>query len=731
MRSPTKSQTSSTIMNQIDTTLAPLTSDARIRTISQAVMGARIPFASPIGRTRSVIYCDYFASGRPLKFIEDTIRDHVLPFYANTHTTTTVTARYTMAQREQARDVIRRCLNADKNLYSVIFTGSGSTAAIVHLATTLRLYDHSVWLKGVPKPTIFVSVSEHRSNLLPWRESVANVVMIPLDATGRQLDLIELERQVVVAKEARSPLLIGSFSAGSNLTGIVLDADPIARVMHRHGGLAFFDYAGVGAYVEIDMNPADDESVPVADCGLAYKDAVFLSPHKFIGGPGTPGVLVARSSLFRPDAPTRPGGGSVNFVTRSGHEYLNNLEEREEAGTPAIVEAIRCGLVFRVKELVGVAEIKRREHAIATDALEQLAMHPRIHVLGDTKGARVPVFCIQIAAPDVEATANRFLHYNFVSAVLNDFFGIQTRGGCMCAGPYGTSLLNLTNDQIETLHTLVNQDPSVRRRLVSAPAQPCASGPCSLSSPDVAKFESMRPGYLRFSFNYFTPTTEVDAVLRAVTWIADHGWRLLPYYRVDSQSGSWSLRCTPAAMLELSRKNYRSVPETLLQAVPTHAFTSPVASVPAESDSKALRIAQRFADRVGAIVRVHGAAIRADLRDGFQMYGAAVESVRQFMHPAEAVDMLADTVVTVGTRKPTMLMQRVAGRLRATVSRRGSFGLTSLVSTRPVQEQLEEGEDSGVDVSPVSSRDASLVNGKHHRTDGSASHAVTVVGIAA
>ncbi|KNE67129.1 hypothetical protein AMAG_12202 [Allomyces macrogynus ATCC 38327] len=656
-------------MNRIDEIiLSSISADARIRAIHKSVIGARAPFLSPIGRTRSVIYCDYFASGRPLKFVEDVIRNHILPFYANTHTTTTITARRTMAQRERARDVIRKCLNADKDLYSVIFTGSGSTAAIVHLATTLQLYDRSVWQAGAPMPTVFISLAEHHSNILPFRDSAAKVVTVPLDETGRQLDLVELERQVVAAKEAGSPLLIGSFSAGSNLTGIVVDADPISRIMHRYGGLAFFDYAGVGAYVDIDMNPVDDETVPTADRGLAYKDAVFLSPHKFIGGPGTPGVLVARSSLFRPDLPTRPGGGSVNFVTGMEHEYLDDLEEREEAGTPAIVEAIRCGLVFRVKELVGVAEMKLREHAIAKHALEQLTAHPRIRVLGDTKGERVPVFCIQIASPDVDTTATRFLHYNFVSAVLNDFFGIQTRGGCMCAGPYGISLLNLTAEQVETYQTLLSQNPAVRSRLIHGSAPSCNTGPCS---PVPAKLDSLKPGYLRFSFNYFTPIDEVGTVLRAVTWVADHGWRLLPYYRVDSQSGAWSMRCTPTVMLKLSRKSLRGLPTADLLMVPAHGALT-VANEPAESDAKALRVAQRLADRVGVVLRAHGAAIQAELYDGFQLYGTAVEAARWFMHPADAVFMLGHVDVPKPSRAPVALMLRMVGRMRASLPARHS-----------------------------------------------------------
>ncbi|KNE67108.1 hypothetical protein AMAG_12183 [Allomyces macrogynus ATCC 38327] len=733
-------------MEQIDHLLTPLSVDARIRAVAQSVMGERAPFPSPIGRTRSVIYCDYFASGRSLKFVENAIRDHVLPFYANTHTTTTVTARRTMAQRERARAVIRESVNAAPNDCAVIFTGSGSTAAIVHLATTLRLYDHGFWPSSAPKPTVFVSIAEHHSNLLPWRESAANVVTIPLDATGRQIDLDELERQVSAAKHAGSPMLIGSFTAGSNLTGIPMDTRPLARIMHRHGGLAFFDYAGVGAYLDVNMNPDDEPGLPAEDQGLGYKDAVFLSPHKFIGGPGTPGVLVARKALFR-SAPARPGGGSVNFVTGTEHEYLRDLEEREEAGTPAIVEAIRCGLVFRVKQLVGVAEMERREHALAKRALEQLTAHPRVRVLGETKGDRVPVFCIQIVAPgEDESRPNKFLHYNFVSAVLNDFFGIQTRGGCMCAGPFGISLLHLTQNQVHTYQTLLSQDPAKRRQLVKEPGscpmceiratpsstpaadgpsapstEPATCAPCSATAPastnassDPVKLDSLKPGYLRFSFNYFFTPADADLIVRAVTWIADHGWRLLPYYTVDARTGAWAMRLSPAAMHAMSR--------TKFHGLHTPAPTGDVPMAPAaDSDDKVFVHAQRFADRVGAVVAddVHAANMRNELWLGYGAAGEAVEKARWFMHPDEAADKwraLDEPVpgITAGGKKGSWLVRRAAAVARKAVHAAVSSGSSRAGSVRmieaPKPAHRGAAEDSGVGTEDDDRSDAAVTD---------------------
>ncbi|KNE60437.1 hypothetical protein AMAG_05826 [Allomyces macrogynus ATCC 38327] len=269
-------------------------------------------------------------------------------------------------------------------------------------------------------------------------------------------------------------------------------------------------------------------------------------------------------------------------------EYLDDLEAREEASTPAIVEAIRCGLVFCVKELVGVVEMKLREHVIANHALVKLTAHASIRV-------------IDAVAPP------RFLHYNFVSAVLNDLFGIQTRGGCMCA-----------------------------------------------------------PGSLRFSFNYFMPIDEIETVLRVVTWVADHGWRLLPYNRVDPFSGSWSMRCAPTVMRDLSRKSFRGLTAAELLIAPTHGAL-PVASEPAESDAKALRVTQRLADRVGVVFRVHGAVIHAELRDGFQAHGAAVEAARWFMHLADAASMLRHADVPKPSRAPGALMLSIADCMRGSL----------------------------------------------------------------
>ena len=146
------------------------------------------------------------------------------------------------------------------------------------------------------------------SNELPWRESIADVVVIPLDGKG-QLDLAALED--ALTKYVDRPLRIGSFSAASNVTGVRTDVPGVTSILKRHGALAFFDYAAAAPYTGIDMN------------GHPSLDAVFISPHKFIGGPGTPGVLIVKEQLLTNPIPATVGGGTVIYVTPEDHQYVS------------------------------------------------------------------------------------------------------------------------------------------------------------------------------------------------------------------------------------------------------------------------------------------------------------------------------------------------------------------------------------------------------------------------
>ena len=440
------------------------TSDHLLEIIRDSLVGEDRALDGPFG-LRRVTYADYTASGHSLSFIEDFIRNEVLPLYANTHTETSGTGRQTTRFREDARKIIKRVVGgSDEDV--VIFCGSGATGAIHKLVDILNLripadldarYRLSEQIPADERPVVFIGPYEHHSNEILWRESIADVVVIDEDANGR-IDLAHLERELERYRDRE--LRIGSFSAASNVTGIESDADDVARLLHRHGALSFWDYAAAGPYVEIDMNPAGDE--------LAEKDAIFLSPHKFVGGPGTPGVLVVKKKLCCNRVPSVPGGGTVAYVNASEHRYLQDPEHREEGGTPAIVESIRAGLVLQLKEAVGAELIQQRERSFIRRAIESWDANPNIRILGNKEAPRLSIVSF------IVRHGEGFLHHNFVVAVLNDLFGIQTRGGCSCAGPYGHRLLGID----------LTTSREFEREILRGS-------------------EGIKPGWVRVNFNYF------------------------------------------------------------------------------------------------------------------------------------------------------------------------------------------------------------------------------------
>ncbi|MCJ7711319.1 MAG: aminotransferase class V-fold PLP-dependent enzyme, partial [Chloroflexi bacterium] len=346
------------------------------------------------------------------------------------------------------------------------------------------------------RPVVFIGPYEHHSNELPWRESIADVVTIHEDRDG-EIDLAQLADELL--RYADRPLKIGSFSAASNVTGIVSDSRAISRLLHEHGALSFFDFAAAAPYVDIQMDPADDP--------LAYMDAVFISPHKFIGGPGTPGVLVARRDLFRNRVPSMPGGGTVAYVNTDEHVYLTDIEHREEGGTPAIVESIRAGLVFGLKATVGTEAIREREADFIGRALHRWEANPAIEILGSNQAERLSIVSF------VVRREGKYLHHNFVVALLNDLFGIQSRGGCSCAGPYG--------------HRLLGIDLAASHEFEREITRGC---------------EGIKPGWVRVNFNYFIGEAVFDFILDAVDLVASEGWRLLPDYAFDPATGLWRNR---------------------------------------------------------------------------------------------------------------------------------------------------------------------------------------------
>ncbi|PIE06982.1 MAG: aminotransferase [Rhodobacterales bacterium] len=456
-----------------------------IESLRAGVIGEGIAIDGPFG-PRRLVYADYTASGRALEQVERFMQSEILPFYANSHTEDSFCGRKTTRIREAARGFIGQCLNAGPE-DEIIFAGAGVTGAVNKLVGLLGLHQP---VEG-PRPVVLIGPYEHHSNILPWRESVAKVVEIgPDNRTGIDLDALD----ATLRRHAGNPLVIGSFSAASNVTGICTDVAAVTAVLKRHGALSFWDYAAGAPYLAMDLNPA----------GAPAPDAIFVSPHKFLGGPGASGVLAMKRAVARQHRPTAPGGGTVAFVSPWEHDYVGSLHEREEAGTPNILGDIRAALAFSVKHSVGVAAIEAREKALNARALEALSGVPGLELLGTEAHVRLPIFSFLI-----RDGAGGYLHHQEITRMLSDLHGVQARGGCVCAGPYGHRLLHISQGES-----------------------------CVLREEILHGDDSHKPGWVRLSLHYAMDDATVGTILDAVCDVAENAAEWVAGGCAGQQAGS-------------------------------------------------------------------------------------------------------------------------------------------------------------------------------------------------
>jgi len=404
------------------------------RTFRENIVGVDQSFQSPYGE-RKIIYADWTASGRLYRPIEEKLLNEIGPFVANTHTETSITGSSMTLGYHKARNIIKDHINASKD--DVLITvGTGMTGAvnkfqrILGLKVSENLKDYT----QVPddlRPIVFVSHMEHHSNQTSWLETIARVEVIPCNEHG----LICLDGfEALLEKYKECPIKIAAITACSNVTGIKTNYHTIARMIHQNNGLCFVDFACSAPYVNINMHPENEEG---------YLDAVYFSPHKFLGGPGTSGALIFNKKLYKNLVPDNPGGGTVTYTNPWGdHDYIDDIETREDGGTPGFIQAIKIALAIQLKEQMGVENILAREHEINELIFKKLSTIKNLHILAEEHTDRLGIFSFYIDDA----------HFNLVVKLLNDRFGIQTRGGCSCAGTYGHYLLHvdqLTSKAIE------------------------------------------------------------------------------------------------------------------------------------------------------------------------------------------------------------------------------------------------------------------------------------------
>ncbi len=402
------------------------------------IVGINQTFQSPYGEKR-IIYADWIASGRLYAPIEDKIKNEFGPFVGNTHTDTSITGTTMTHAYHYAQKVIKTHCNASDDDI-LITAGSGMTTVINKLQRILgfKLTEQLKKYVTIPeeyKPVIFLTHMEHHSNQTSWFETIAETVVVEPTEDGL---VNEVKLEELLKKYKSRKIKIGSFSACSNVTGIRSPYYKLAKIMHQNGGYCFVDFAASAPYDKIDMHPADSEE---------RLDAIFFSPHKFLGGPGTSGVLIFNKTLYNRNVPDNPGGGTVEWTNPWGeHRYIDDIEAREDGGTPGFLQAIRTALSIKLKEEMGTENIHKREDELLTFALKRFRKIPKIHLLANNIEKRLGIISFYVEE----------IHFNLMVKLLNDLYGIQMRGGCSCAGTYGHYLLHIDPSRSKSITDMID-----------------------------------------------------------------------------------------------------------------------------------------------------------------------------------------------------------------------------------------------------------------------------------
>ncbi len=433
------------------------------------IIGIDKTFISPFGE-KKIVYADWIASGRLYKPVEENILNKFAPLVGNTHSESSVTGTsMTMAYKE-AKDIIKKHVNANEKDV-LLFAGFGMTAAVNKFQRILGLKVSEQLQKftNIPteeRPVVFLTHMEHHSNHTSWLETICDVIVIEPDDSG----LINIEHFEQLLKQYKNrPLKIGSFTAASNVTGIQPPIYLLSKMMHDFGGICFVDFAAAAPYVDINMHPENKNE---------KLDAIFFSPHKFLGGPGTSGVLIFDSKLYNRAVPDNPGGGTVDWTNPwGGHKYIEDIELREDGGTPGFLQAIKTALCIKLKEEIGVDNILQREHELLEIAFSRFEKIPSLHILAQESKNRLGVISFYVED----------IHYNLMVRILNDRFGIQMRGGCSCAGTYG--------------HYLLHVDPTRSKRITD-----------KINHGDLSE----KPGWVRFSLHPTMTNDELNFIIDAI-----------------------------------------------------------------------------------------------------------------------------------------------------------------------------------------------------------------------